>query len=157
MRMSGCGRRQTGMSLAEVMLSVALLGLILVSVIGLFHSLLSSTSKSGDLTAATVLAQQKLNQMVADQPRNLSIYGTDFPTDIITDGIYTHDTQTATEFYSRATPELLYTDPAIGKAYYVEITVYWWTADKQTVTATRGGHGRQFIKMGRMVYVPNPS
>jgi Tfp pilus assembly protein PilV len=149
-------RNRAGMSLAEVMLAVGLLGLILVAVIGLFHSLLSSTSKSGDLTAATVLAQHRLNELVAQQPQNLTTYGLDFPAEVVTKGLYTHDSKTSTDFYTQAEPELLYIDNKVGKAYYLQVTVFWWTADNSKTTATRAGHGKQSVTIGRMVYVPTP-
>ena len=143
-----------GVSLAEVMLAVGLLGIILISVIGLFQNLLTSTTKSTDLTAATVMAQERLNELVAAQPIHLATYGTDFPTQVIGQGIYAHDSQSQTTFYHKATPELLKDEPGFGRTYYLEVQVFWNTADPNVVAKNRMGQGQQSVKMGRVVYVP---
>lgn len=136
------------------MLAVGLLGIILVSVIGLFHSLLQSTGKSTDLTAATVLAQGRLNELVAAQPGYFADYGTDFPTAVLGKGIYVHDSDSDTTFYHQVTPELLKDEPGFGRTYYLEVKVYWNTADPNSVARNRMGQGQQSVKLGRIVYVP---
>lgn len=146
--------RRKGITLAEVILAVGLLGLILVSVIGLFQSLLSSTTKSSDLTTATALAEDRLNELIAQRPIYLSTYGVDFPTQVLQQGVYVHDSADQTTFYTQANPEVLYDDPAVGKTYYLEVEIFWGTADPTARAATRAGQGLQSIKMGRVVYVP---
>jgi len=145
-----------GVTLAEVILSLGLLAIILVCVIGLFQNLLASTTKSSDLTVATIVAQQRLNELVAQREQNLAAYGMDFPTSVVNQELYTHDSATATTFHHRATSELLYLDPAIGKTYFLEVLVYWFTADPNQVAKNRMGQGKMSVKMGRVVYVPNP-
>ena len=147
-------RVQGGVTLAEVILALGLLGIILVAVIGLFQNLLSSTSKSTDVTAATVIAQERLNELVAGQPAYLSTYGMDFPTGPMAQGIYTHDSQSQTTYYHQATPELLKDEAGFGRTYYLEVQVFWNTADPTQVAKNRAGQGQQSIKMGRVVYVP---
>lgn len=136
------------------MLAVGLLGIILVSVIGLFQSLLSSTAKSSDLSAATVLAQGRLNELVAAQAGYFADYGTDYPTAVLGKGIYVHDSASDTTFYHLVTPQLLQDDPGFGRTYYLEVKVYWNTADPNTVSKNRLGQGQQFLKLGRVVYIP---
>ena len=140
--------------MAEVMLAVGLLGLILLSVIALFHSLLSSTSKSNDMTVATVMAQQRLNELVTQQPSYQKIYHQDFPTDVLGQTVYSHDSQSSSTFYSKATPELLKDEsPTFGKTYYLEVQVFWNSADSGPA-ANRHQQGAQSVKAGRVVYVP---
>ena len=138
------------------MLAVGLLGLILLSVIALFQSLLASSSKSNDMTVATVIAQQRLNELVTQQPTYANLYGQDFPTAVLAQAVYTHDSQSTSNFYSQAKPELLKDDPPYGKTYYVEVTVYWNTSDPNQVAANRHQQGAQSVKSGRIVYVPAP-
>lgn len=141
-------------TLAEVMLAVGLLGLILLSVIALFHSLLASTSKSNDMTVATVMAQQRLNELVAQQPTYRSVYSQDFPTAILGQAVYAHDSQSTSTFYSQARPELLKDDgPTFGRTYYLEVQVFWNSADGTQVSANRHQQGAQSVKAGRVVYV----
>lgn len=136
------------------MLAVGLLGLILLSVIALFHSLLASTSKSNDMTVATVIAQQRLNELVTQQPAYQNIYHQDFPTDVLGQTVYAHDSQSASTFYSKATPELLKDESGFGRTYYLEVQVYWNASDSGQVTANRHQQGAQSVKAGRVVYVP---
>lgn len=143
------------MTLAEVMLAVGLLGLILLSVIALFHSLLASTSKSNDMTVATVMAQQRLNELVTQQPSYRATYGQDFPTAVLGQTVYAHDSQSSSTFYSQARPELLKDDgSAYGKTYYLEVQVFWNTSDPSQPAANRHQQGAQSVKAGRVVYVP---
>lgn len=148
------GASSRAITLAEVMLAVGLLGLILLSVMGLFHSLLASTSKSNDMTVATVMAQQRLNELVTQQPAYKSAYGQDFPNDVLTQAVYAHDSQSSSTFYSKARPELLKDEPNFGRTYYLEVEVYWNTADPNQVAANRHQQGAQSVKAGRVVYVP---
>jgi hypothetical protein len=143
-----------GITLAEVMLAVGLLGLILLSVIALFHSLLASTSKGNDMTVATVIAQQRLNELVTQQPAYRSVYNQDFPVDVLGQTVYAHDSQSTSTFYSQARPELLKDEPSFGRTYYLEVQVYWNTADPAQVAANRHQQGAQSVKAGRIVYVP---
>jgi type II secretory pathway pseudopilin PulG len=144
-----------GVSLAEVMLAVGLLGIILVSVIGLFQSLLSSSSKSTDLSVATVMAQERLNELVADQPNHFKVYAMDFPPQVLGQTVYAHDSQSPTQFYHQASTELLRDEPGFGRTYYLEVQVFWNTSDPNVVSKNRLGQGQQSVKMGRVVYLPN--
>ena len=138
------------------MLAVGLLGLILLSLIALFHSLLASSAKSNDMTVATVIAQQRLNELVTQQPAYFTTYGQDFPTTVLGQTVYAHDSQSSSTFYSKAQPELLKADPPYGNTYFLEVTVYWNTSEANQVAANRHQQGAQFVKSGRIVYVPSP-
>jgi hypothetical protein len=142
------GRR--GLTLAEVVLCLGLLGLLLVATVGLFHGLLGSSTKSGDLAAATLIAQQRLDELVAQQPAYRTTYGSDFPTDVLSQTIYTRDSQSALNFSHRARPELLDDRPNYGRTYYLEVEVYW-SGNSDT---TRARQGLQSLKLGRVVYLP---
>lgn len=150
------GRRRHGVTLAEIILALGLLGIILVCVVGLFQNLLASTTKSSDLTVASVLAQQRLNELVGQRAQNLADYGMDFPADVVSREIYTHDSSTATTFHQRATSELLFIDPDVGKTYFIEVQVHWASTDPNQASANKAGQGQTSVKMGRVVYVPNP-
>lgn len=153
--MSGrTGALRRAITLAEVILAVGLLGLILLSVIALFQNLLASSSKSNDMTIATMMAQQRLNELVAGQATYRATYGQDFPTAVLGQTIYAHDSQSTSDFYSKASPELLKDEPSFGKTYYLEVQVYWNTADSNQVAANRHQQGAQSVKAGRVVYVP---
>ena len=144
-------RSVSGLTLAEVILCLGLLAMLLLSIEALFHGLLGSSTKSGDATVATLIAQQRLEELVAQQPSNLSQYGNDFPTQVLSRDLYTRDSQSPLTFRHRARPELLEDRPNFGRTYYLEVEVYWSNSPDDP----RLRQGLQSIKMGRVVYLPS--
>jgi len=139
--------RQLGLSLAEVIVSIALLGVIVVSTVLLFLSLQRSSNKTTDSSAALTYAQAVLDQAVAEGPPDWGGPGG-------SRDLYTHDAVTRTTFTHELAAQLVYSPSStalpMGDLYRLDVTVYWWS---DAPDQTRQGMGKLSTKLGRLVFV----
>lgn len=141
--MGSGGRRARGLTLAELALAMALLALLILSMVGLFTTLLASSTKSSNLTAGTLVAQRVLQRAVDGGP---PFEG---------DGehrLAMHEGQAATRFVYSITSEQLYAPPGpLGaEASLLTVQVYWWVGDPGEA---RRGSGRLSTELQRVVHV----
>ncbi len=136
-----------GLTLAEVVVALGLLGVVMVSTVLLFLSLQSSSSKTGDLTPALAYAQSQLDAAAQAGPPDWGgLQGQR--------QLYSHDERSQTTFAHQLTVTHLYSPPTtplpMGDLYRLEVEVYWWS---DTPGASRRGHGRLSTRLGRVVFV----
>lgn len=143
-----CDRRPTaGLTMAELVLALGLLATILISVVGLFMSLLGSSAKSSNQTVGHYFAQQKLEEAVLKGNFNEDGSETD---------IYSMDAANKTHFAYRvrATAISHYAgDVGYRGGYYVQVSVYWWNGE---LNEARAGQGLLHTGLGRFCY-PGPT
>lgn len=139
----GARGRWPGFLLADVTVAVGLLAVVLLTMVGLFLTLLGSSSKSANLTAATYVAKARLAEVLregtldplpADQKEGLTTAGTD----------------TSTTFHHRVTATRLEPTSEHGLGYWVEVEVWWWS--EQPESGGRPGQGRLSTKLGQFYF-----
>jgi type II secretory pathway pseudopilin PulG len=169
-------RRARGFSMGELLIAVALLGLVIVTVIGLFVTLMNGSTKGLDQTVALDIAQNELDFCAGSAPAkwlalNNGTLGLS-ETHTVT------DPRSPIPFYWVLTPTEL-SEPsgvtgaaaydfaahpktnAMGDMYRLDMDVYWWPDAAKTsvinVTsiASRGGMGRLSVHLSRIVYIEN--
>ena len=114
--------KKRGLSLVELILAMGILSIAIVLIVGLFLSLLRSSTKTADLTTGMFFGREKLREVIEhDQYWPV-------PADQAT-GLYTTDAATQTEFFSRvsSTP-LSGSAPDYKGGYYISVDVWWWSA-----------------------------
>ena len=131
-----------GLTIAEVLVAIALLGTIVVSTALVFTSLLSSSTKSTDSSAALYYAQTQLDEAAKAGPPDWGgLTGSQ--------EIYTHDPVAPTTFSHQLTATLIYSPPAtrisMGDLYQLDLVVYWWSSSPG---ATRRGMGQLSTRLG---------
>lgn len=155
-------RAKGGLTLAELVLAIMLLGLLIVSVLSLFLGLLTSSAKSNDQAIGVVYADRLL-QDIAGRARkthpsfnpsyagNASFYTQD--TENLTQFAYTVTATELTPGVGRTGPagEFANSDPAgPGASWLLEAEVRWWSTEQ---ARSKAGSGQLFVRQSRVVYV----
>lgn len=131
-----------GLTLAEIIIAMALLATLLVTTGGLIARLLAASNKSGDLTAGTEICQRVLDQVV--------LRGTyDTSTAVIAHRIYTHNDQQASEFTYQVTSSPVAMPAPSPSGYYVVVDTWWW--GQAAGGPNRAGMGKLHARLGRLV------
>ena len=143
-------RLRTGLTLAELMIAIALLLVVTVIVIGLFLKLMTASTKGLDQTVALDIAQNKLDQAAQSSASKWLIYNSEAHS--------VSDSRTPTIFhYVMTADELTATVPGsntMGDMYKLDLEVYWWPEEDKRVS-TRHEMGRLSVKLSRIVYIEN--
>lgn len=148
--MRRCRKTVKGLTLSEILVSIALLTLMLVTTLVLFAQLLASTTKSGYLSVATVYADRVL-EYATNNPESSSpafpplrtgeqeflVQGEDSPT----------------KFVYRLEATQLARDLPHGERWMLDVEVRWWTDDPNSDTTARAGYGELRTRQSRLVYV----
>lgn len=127
--------------MAEVVIAVALLGILLTSTLVLFTTLLRSSSKSSNQSVGAYLAQSKLEECIRldtyyPVPPDLSV------------GLYSADKNQTTDFWYRLSTTKIGPQPGLYKtAYLIEVEVWWWNK-------AHPGQGRLSTRLSRLHYKP---
>lgn len=140
------GRPQLGLTMAELVLALGLLAVILVSLVGLFTTLLGSSSKSTNMTVGHYFAVQKLEEAIlngnfVDGGEDREIYSMDAG----------HKMRFAYKVRSTAINGYA-GDYGYRGGQYVQVSVYWWNGD---INEARAGQGLLYTSVGRFCY-PGP-
>ena len=151
-------KNDDGFSLAELMLSMAMIVVALVSIIGLFISLFRSSQKGMDLTNGMIVAETVLNQYLYDKQgepgglfenldENISSPDTGTTSD---SALYGKDFKSRNIYsYEIVCRNVKDSDPKNLKK--VDITVTWWR-DANREGEYKSGYGRLTVKLTRLVY-----
>ena len=135
-----------GLTMAELVLALGLLAVILVSLVGLFTTLLGSSAKSTNMTVGHYFAVQKLEE---------AILKGNFNEDGDERDIYSMDANNKTHFAYRVRSTAIngYAgDYGYRGGQYVLVSVYWWNGELQEA---RAGQGLLHTSVGRFCY-PGP-
>lgn len=139
--------RHKGMTLPEVLIALALLGMITVAVMTLFLGLLASSNKTTDQTAGDLFAQKHLQALV---DRGLTRSAPPITAPI--QGTYTAQThdRAKTEFLYKVTAAEVYDpeDPESVGSYWLKLDVIWWDDDGEG----RAGMGKTRTSLSRLVH-----
>lgn len=135
-----------GLTLAELVVAIGMLGIVSITVAGVFTHLLNSSSKTTDLTAARVLAGQILDKAVRAGPPTFGHANLlDNPV-----RLKSQDAQTQTEYIYNIYPSPLKNDGLIPgvtrRLYFVEVEVTW-SAD-----GYRAEQGKLSTKLSQAVH-----
>ena len=129
-----------GMTIVELALAIVVLAIAVVGVIGVFLTLLSSTTRSGDRSAAQLVAQAQLEK-VADSQNFVSRSGIQ--------RVYSHGDGIPVSFnYEVETTELSQSSEDT-RAFYVEVVVYWMVENPDE--GRLGSGDKMSISLGRVV------
>ena len=136
----------SALTLAELVLSLGLLAVLIISLIGLFTRLLHGSTKSTNLTAGQLFAAQKLEQLITT-----GSYATDLNGQA---GAYVTDVSSKTNFYyqvsrSNISQSTAKTETTYLGGFYVTVRV-WWNVNSPN--QARAGEGLQTTQASRMVY-----
>lgn len=132
-----------GLSLVELLLALGILTVAIVLIIGLFLSLLRSSTKTADLTTGMYHARERLREVI-EKDQYWPV-----PADLA-QGLYTTDSTSQTRYFSRVTSV-----PVPGSApdykggYYISVDVWWWN---QAPGQTRQGQGVLSTRAGQFFY-----
>ncbi len=138
-------RPRRALTVAEIVIAMALLAVLLVTLAGLLSKLLASTNKSGDQTAGLELCQHVLDQVVARGTYDTS-------TAVIRHQLYTHHDQASTEFTYQVTSNPVTMPNSAPNGYYVVVDAWWW--GQTAATGNRAGMGKLHAQLGRLVCPP---
>ena len=151
-------KNDNGFSLMELMLSMAIIVVALVSIIGLFISLFRSSQKGMDLTNGMIVAETVLNQYLYDKQGMLGgLYGNlienvaDPETGTTSDSeLYGEDFKSRTIYtYEIICRDVKNSPPKDLKK--IDVTVTWWR-DPDKEGEYKSGYGRLVVKLSRLVY-----
>ena len=135
-----------GLTLAEVIVALALLAMVVVSTVLVFLSLQGASGKTGDLTPALAYAQSQLDTAQQAGPPDWGGLSGQRQ-------LYSHEGGSRVTFSHQLTATHLYSPPStplpMGDLYRLEVEVYWGEAPG----LTRRGQGRLSTRLGRVVFV----
>ena len=135
-----------GMTIAECVMAMGLLGVMALALVGLFSRLLSTTAKTTDQTAARMLARGILEHALREGPdSNWGGLGGKA-------NLKAHDNLTGTDFVYEIKDARLNPPSAVGNLYQVTVTVTWWKKDVDA-NATYGGLGKTSVDLTGSVYI----
>ena len=145
-----------GYSFLELMLSMTIILIAMISIIGLFVSLFKSSQKGLDLTNGMVVAESVMNQYIYDKQE-------------LSGGLYSNLTDNSASPFT-GTTENDYGDELSHKTIYsyeiicrdvkttapldlkkLDVTVSWWR-DPAKESEYRTGYGRLTVHISRLVY-----
>lgn len=136
-------RRSSGLSIAEIVLALGLLGVLITALLGLFTQLLASSTKNVDQSTAIQIAEDALDDCARRDPALWSL-----DTQKV---IYSHSTESNAPMRCKVTAQLVNgSDNPMGDLYRVEASVTWWG---QSQGKSREGFGQQEVHLNRMLYV----
>lgn len=146
------GRR--GLTVGELMVASALLGMIMVTMMIMFGQMMATSSKNTMLAAGSYLADGILeNQITKAKDSNPSFVSV--PLDS-SQWVKTTDPNSQTEFLYRVEAEQIGGTPGgqPGEVWYVQVEVAWWQSGGNVNSqAYRAGYGKLNLKRGRVIYV----
>ena len=139
-----------GLTLAELMFAMGLIGIIMVFVIGLGVQLTNSSTKGVDQTIAMEIAQRLINQAAKTDPST-------WPTATMAENITVTDPRTPTAFYYTCTNTMLsdYNKEPMGDLHQYQVTVFWWPNQSTSSSTSRSGYGKLSVRLSRVLYVEN--
>jgi type II secretory pathway pseudopilin PulG len=154
MRKTRCQFKNTGFSLVEVVLAIAIVATSLLLFIGVFLTMFRASEKGVDLTAATVVAESQLNKFLYwKQEQEGGLDGLGLVGDAVEpggSGKVKHNTIEYTyEIKSRIA------DPAMPNLRKVDVTVYWWGDDANPTVQTKTGYGNLHVTLSKLIYTKN--
>ena len=148
------GWRRLAMTLAETVMALALMGVLIVVVVGFFSRMLMASAKSTDQTAGRLLAHSVLERAAREGPPNWGVAG-NLGSTAGGQRVYAHDSLTGTDFVYRVdVTKVSVTRPNIpmGEMYQLDVTVTWWK-DKADAQAQSEGVGQVSTQLKRTVYI----
>ncbi len=138
-------RTRGGLTLAELMLALGLLGLVIASLLLLFLALMSSSAKGSHLSTGVLEADRVLEALMLQAEQGMALPATLSGED----RFYAQDVANPTAFTYDVTATQLENGP-LGSTWWLRVTVRWWSQTDES----RAGSGQLFVKRARMVYVP---
>ena len=146
--------KTSGLTFAELMISLALLAVVIVVVIGLFVKLLNASTKGLDQTVALDIAQNRLDVVASSPASKWAGFAS-------TQGMAIVDSRSMTTFHYKLIYEELSSpggqaDSKMGDLYRVDVEVFWWPDDQNNPQAAkRTEMGQLKVNLSRIVYIEN--
>lgn len=134
-------RQVRALTLAEVVIAIALLGILLTSTLLLFTTLVGASNKSSHQSTGAYLAQTKLEECI-----RLNMYDPVPPQ--LSVGLYSADKNQTTDFWYKLTTTPIAPQPGLyPRAHLIEVEVWWWNK-------AHPGQGRLSTHLSRLHYKP---
>lgn len=157
--------RGKGLTVAELVLAIGLLGVIVVFVLAVFTRLMASSTKSSSQTIGLLLAQRRMDQATRSGPPG---WGGNPPLSTVEDqpyyeeaqsqltDVYQHDETNKIDYWSHFKAERVQRKP-MGDLWRLTTTVVWWPSDQAAPTIkdpnlVRQGSGRLSVTLNRIYY-----
>jgi type II secretory pathway pseudopilin PulG len=146
--------KSAGFTLLETLISVGIVAVALLTVAGVFISLLSAGSKNSDLETGVLVAQGTLSSVIYNVENNIgysaaqktAIFNTPSSTALISAGTVNLDTQ---PYIYDVTYQTVFTDASHTNNHLSLFEIkMWWASDS---SATRQGQGRTSTSLSRLV------
>lgn len=149
MKLEGVGKRGffqrqrlLGLTMAEILISIMLASVVIVSVLVVLTQLMAGAQKSSDLASGSIVAERLLNDIV-NQP-------TLAPSGPVQGVLRSGQAgEATTEFHYSTDTQALDSSNPIGVSYLVTVDV-WWTVD--SATQQKAGVGKLSTRLSRVVY-----
>lgn len=153
----------SGLTIAELLVAIGLLGVVLVTVMTLFGQLLHNTNKNSLLSAGAFFADTVMDSQITRAQETLNMQSDNanpaFAATTVEgeETLATSDEELQTKYIYRLVAEQLdgFAPSAPGQMWHVEVEVRWWN-DSMDGDAMRQGMGNLSIKRGRIVYLTAP-
>lgn len=143
-------RKNGGLTLAEIVLAIGVLGIVALTVIGLFVKLLGSQSKSSHGTVGRFIANAVGERAALSGPPNWGMVDINVPQ---TETTRLHNQDALVTYTTTITATPLRSAPAsnpMGELWFLEIEISWWNDE-----AARVDFGKTHVKTSRVVYIEN--
>lgn len=151
-------QKTRGFGLLEVCISVAIIGVAIILVIGMFTLGINAMRKSVDVTAATAVAQQRIEE-VRQAVQNAARQGYTPPEvnapgapDALTSPSQGNDSFNNTDYFWDRKVTVVFSDGFGWVMLQVSVTVKWFVADKDQPALPKAGYGNHFVTLSTIVY-----
>jgi prepilin-type N-terminal cleavage/methylation domain-containing protein len=135
-------RKKKGFTLAEIVVSLGLFSIMLLTVAFMFTRLLGTSAKGSNLVVGAAVAEEVIEHVITnDLYTSLSLSGVQrqFATD---------DQNTTEFFYQVDSTELPRVPGTIGRSYHLKVAVWWWS---DNANEARSGQGKLSYEVERIV------
>jgi type II secretory pathway pseudopilin PulG len=136
-------KRKNGFSLGEVIVALGLMSFVALVVVGVFLTLMQSSTKNREQVAAELLTESLLEKATAAGPPSWGIEGK------LGEPLPAHRDDTYYQVDSKLVAE------ERGEMWEVSVTVAWWSDDSKLDSA-HIGHGNTHVTGTRSVYYGRP-
>lgn len=138
-----------GLTIAEVIIALAILAFVALMVIGIFTALIKASAKNREQAMAELLTEALLERAITEGPQGWGVNS------LVGQRLAAQEEQDGTLFFYQVTPVYLHSEAVnpVGSLYRVDVIVGWWTDGARSLEQSKTGFGNRFVKGSRTAYV----
>jgi type II secretory pathway pseudopilin PulG len=145
--MVAADKKRNGFSLGEVIVALGLMSFVALVVVGVFLTLMQSSTKNREQIAAELLTESLLEKATAAGPPAWGVEGK------LGQPLSAGDSALSNDTYYQVDSTLVAEER--GEMWEVSVTVAWWS-ENANMDGSRVGHGNTHVTGTRSVYYGRP-